>query len=158
MFDTITNLPWHPLVVHAAIVLIPLAALGAVLVAIKSAWNRLHGLIVVVLAFIGAGASVVAKESGEKLASRVGLPVDHAHWGKYVVVSAGLLFLSTAALWWLDRKHPETRPTIAKVLAVVQILLAAVAFTFVVIAGHSGAQAVWGPIVQNTTPGTFPGE
>ena len=90
--------------------------------------------------------------------SRVGLPTDHAQWGKYVVVSAGLLFLSTAALWWLDRKHVEARPTSAKVLAVVQVLLAAVAFTFVVLAGHSGAQAVWGPIVQNTTPGTFPHE
>lgn len=156
MFDTITNLPWHPLVVHAAIVLIPLSALGAVLVAIKAPWNRLHGLIVVVLAFVATGASFVAKESGEALASRVGLPEDHAHWGKYVVVSAGLLFLSTAALWWLDRQHPEARPTYAKVLAVVQILLAAIAFAFVVLAGHSGAQAVWGPIVQNTTPGTFP--
>lgn len=158
MFDTITNLPIHPLVVHASIVLVPLACLGAVLVAVKAHWNRIHGLLVVVTAFIATGASFVAKESGEALSSRVGLPEDHAHWGTYVVVSAGLLFLSTAALWWLDRQHPETRPTIAKVLAVVQIVLAVVAFTFVVLAGHSGAQAVWGPIVENTTPGTFPKE
>lgn len=156
MFDTITNLPWHPLVVHAAIVLIPLSALGAVLVAIKADWNRLHGLIVVVLAFVAAGSSFVAKESGEALASRVGEPEAHAHWGKYVVVSAGLLFLSTAALWWLDRTHVEKRPAYATALAVVQIVIAAIAFTFVVLAGHSGAQAVWGPIIENTTPGTFP--
>lgn len=158
MFDTITNLPWHPLVVHAAIVLLPLAALGAVLVAVKAPWNRLHGVIVVVLAFLAAGSSFVAKESGEALASRVGLPRDHAQWGTYVVLSAGLLFVSTAVLWWLDRTHVESRSTLAKVLAVVQILLAAIAFTFVVLAGHSGAQAVWGPIVENTTPGTFPHE
>lgn len=158
MFDTITNLPWHPLVVHAAIVLLPLAALGAVLVAAKARWNRLHGFLVVAAAFLAAGSSFVAKESGEALASRVGLPADHSRWGTYVVVSAGLLFLSTAALWWLDRTHVDARPTYAKVLAVVQILLAAVAFTFVVLAGHSGAQAVWGPIVENTTPGTFPHE
>jgi hypothetical protein len=25
-----------------------------------------------------------------------------------------------------------------------------------VLAGHSGATAVWGPIIQHTTPGTFP--
>lgn len=156
MFDTITNLPWHPLVVHAAIVLVPLGALGAVLVAIRAEWNRLHGFLVVATTFVAAGSSFVAKESGEKLASRVGLPVDHAHWGKYVVVAAGLLFLSVAALWWLDRTHRETRPAYAKALAVVQIVLAAVAFTVVVIAGHSGAQAVWGPIVANTQPGTFP--
>jgi hypothetical protein len=157
MFDTIANLPVHALVVHAVIVLVPLAAFGAVLVALKASWDRLHGLIVVVLAFIGAGAAYVAKESGESLGSRVGFPSDHTRWGTYVVVSAGLLFLSTAALWWLDRRNPDARPLLAKVLAVVQIVVAAVAFTFVVLAGHSGAQAVWGPIVEHTTPGTFPG-
>jgi hypothetical protein len=156
MFDTITNLPWHPLVVHAAIVLIPLACLGAVLVAVRPEWNRVHGLIVVVTALLATGFSLVAKESGEQLESRVGLPNDHAHWGKYVVVSAGLVFLSTAALWWLDRTHPETRPLAAKVLAVVQVLVAVLAFTLVVLAGHSGAQAVWGPVIEHTTPGTFP--
>jgi hypothetical protein len=154
MFDTIGSLPWHPLVVHAAIVLVPLACLGAVLVAWRARWNRLHGFLVVVTAFVASGASVVAKESGERLASRVGLPTDHAHWGKYVVVTAGLLFLSVAALWWIDRQHVESRPTYGTVLAVVQVVLAAAAFVVIVLAGHSGATAVWGPIIQNTTPGT----
>jgi len=154
MFDTIGNLPWHPLVVHAAIVLVPLACLGAVLVAWRARWNRLHGFLVVATSFVAAGASLVAKESGERLASRVGLPADHAHWGKYVVVTAGLLFLSVAALWWIDRQHVDARPTYGKVLAVVQVVLAALAFVVIVAAGHSGATAVWGPIIQNTTPGT----
>jgi hypothetical protein len=155
VFDTITNLPWHPLVVHAAIVLIPLSCLGAVLVAAKGAWNRLHGFLVLISSFIATGAAFVAKESGEQLASRVGLPEDHARWGTWVVLSAGLLFLSVAALWWLDRSS-EVRTTPMKALAVLQVVLAAVAFTFVVLAGHSGATAVWGPIVEHTTPGTFP--
>ena len=71
------------------------------------------------------------------------------------MLSAGLLFLSVAALWWLDRSS-EVRTTPMKALAVLQVVLAAVAFTFVVLAGHSGATAVWGPIVEHTTPGTFP--
>jgi hypothetical protein len=157
VFDTITNLPWHPLVVHAVIVLLPLSCLGAVLVAVKADWDRLHGFLVLASSFVAAGASVVAKESGEKLASRVGLPADHAQWGKWVVVSAGLLFLSVAALWWLDRRH-AVRSAPMKALAVVQVVVAAVAFTVVVLAGHSGATAVWGPVVQNTQPGTFPSE
>jgi K+-transporting ATPase A subunit len=156
MFDTIGNLPWHPLVVHAVIVLLPLACLGAVLVAWRARWNRLHGFLVVLAAFVASGASLVAKESGERLASRVGLPADHAHWGKYVVISSGLLFLSVAALWWIDRQHTETRPTYAKALAVLQVVLAALAFALVVAAGHSGATTVWGPIIENTTPGTHP--
>ena len=156
MFDTVTNLPWHPLVVHAVIVLLPLACLGAVLTAVRAAWNRTYGFLVLAAAFVAAGSSVVAKESGEKLASRVGLPADHAQWGKWVVVSAGLLFLVVAALWWLDRQHPEARTAVMTALAVAQVVLAVVAFTIVVLAGHSGATAVWGPIVQHTTPGTFP--
>jgi hypothetical protein len=154
VFDTITNLPWHPLVVHAVIVLVPLSCLGAVLVAVKADWNRLHGFLVLASSFVAAGSSVVAKESGEALASRTGVPLEHAQWGKWVVVSAGLLFLSVAALWWLDRRN-DVRSGAMKALAVLQIVLAAVAFTIVVLAGHSGATAVWGPIVENTTPGTF---
>jgi hypothetical protein len=156
VFDTITNLPWHPLVVHAVIVLLPLSALGAVLVAAKADWNRRFGFLVVASSFVAAGSSVVAKESGEKLASRVGLPVDHAQWGKWIVVSSGLLFLSVVALWWLDRTHPESRPTLAKVLVVVQVLVAALALLFAILAGHSGAQAVWGRTIDKTTVGTYP--
>jgi hypothetical protein len=156
VFDTITNLPWHPLVVHAVIVLLPLSCLGAVLVAVRADWNRLHGFLVLASSFVAAGASVVAKQSGEKLASRVGVPLDHSRWGTWVVVSAGLLFLSVAALWWLDRKHRESRTTPMRALAVLQIVLAAVALIIVVLAGHSGATAVWGPIVKHTVPGTFP--
>ena len=156
MFDSIASLPLHPLVVHAVIVLLPLSALGAVLVAIKADWNRRFGFLVVASSFIAAGSSVVAKESGEKLASRIGYPADHAQWGKWIVVSSGLLFLSVVALWWLDRTHPESRPTLAKVLAVVQILLAVLALVFAVLAGHSGAQAVWGRTIDKTTVGTYP--
>lgn len=156
MFDTITNLPWHPLVVHAVIVLLPLACLGAVLVALRAEWDRLHGFLVVAAAFVAAGAALVAKQSGEALASRVGLPVEHAAMGRWVVVAAGLLFLGVAALWWLDRTHTAARTAAMRVLGVVNIALAAVALTTVVLAGHSGATAVWGPIVQHTTPGTFP--
>ena len=156
MFDSIASLPLHPLVVHAVIVLLPLSALGAVLVALKADWNRRFGFLVVASSFIAAGSSVVAKESGEKLASRIGYPADHAQWGKWIVVSSGLLFLSVAALWWLDRKNPEGRPTIAQALAVVQILIAVVALVFAVLAGHSGAQAVWGRTIQNTQVGKFP--
>ena len=156
MFDTITNLPWHPLVVHAVIVLLPLSCLGAVLVALRADWDRLHGFLVVAVSVVAAGASVVAKQSGEQLASRVGVPVEHAAMGKWVVLSAGLLFLGVAALWWLDRQHVEARTTVMRGLAVVNVVLAAAAFTTVVLAGHSGATAVWGPIVQHTTPGTFP--
>ena len=156
MFDTITNLPWHPLVVHAVIVLLPLACLGAVLVAVRADWNRLHGFLVLASAFVATGAAFVAKESGEKLASRVGYPADHADIAKWTPVFAGLLFVAVAALWWWDRTQVDGRATLTKVAAVASVVLALVALGWVIAAGHSGATAVWGKTIENTTPGTFP--
>ncbi|PKQ21842.1 MAG: hypothetical protein CVT65_16395, partial [Actinobacteria bacterium HGW-Actinobacteria-5] len=65
----VLGLPLHPLVVHAAVVLVPLAALGALVVL---AWARArdrYGWLVVAFAVAGAGAAVVARLSGEALAA-----------------------------------------------------------------------------------------
>jgi uncharacterized membrane protein len=154
MFDTIAGLPVHPLVVHAVIVLLPLSALGAVLVAVKQSWNRRYGWLVLLSTFVATGSAFVAKESGEALASRVGFPEDHIEWGEKIpIASLGLLVL-VAALWWLDRSHPDGRTTLAKVVSVLTVLAAAGALALAVLAGHSGATAVWKPIVDNTTPGS----
>jgi len=156
MFDTIGGLPIHALVVHAVIVLLPLACLGGIAIAIRPAWSRRFGVLVVACAFVATGAALVAKESGEKLASRVGYPADHAAIARWTPVFAGLLFLAVAALWWWDRTQVESRQPLTKVAAVATVVLALVALGWVVAAGHSGATAVWGRVIQNTSPGTFP--
>lgn len=155
MFDTIVGLPLHPLVVHAVIVLLPLSALGAVLVAAKQPWDRRYGWLVVLGAFVATGSAFVAKESGEALASRVGFPEDHIEWGSKVPYVAFVLLVAVAVLWWLDRSHPDGRTTAAKAMAVVTVVAAAGALAIAVLAGHSGATAVWKPIVDNTQPGTI---
>jgi uncharacterized membrane protein len=159
MFDTITGLPVHPLVVHAVIVLLPLTALGAIVVAVKPAWNRRYGWLVLAGAVVSFGSAVVAKESGEALASRVGFPADHVDAGGRVPFVALVLFIVIAVLWWLDRRSEE-RDGVGKVVAVASVLVAVVAIVSAVIAGHSGATAVWKPIVDNTSPGQVspPGE
>jgi hypothetical protein len=156
MFDTIGGLPIHALVVHAVIVLLPLACVGAIAIAVKPAWSRTYGLLVVACAFVATGAAFVAKESGEKLASRVGYPADHADIAKWTPVFAGLLFVAVAALWWWDRTQVDGRATLTKVAAVATVVFALVALGWVIAAGHSGATAVWGKTIENTTPGTFP--
>ncbi|MGE0819987.1 MAG: DUF2231 domain-containing protein [Candidatus Nanopelagicales bacterium] len=156
MFDTITGLPIHPLVVHAVIVLLPLACLGAVLVAAKASWNRRYGWLVLAFAFVALGSSVVAKESGEKLASRVGWPEDHIEWGEKIPIAAFGLFVLLVILWWLDRQGAERRTTLAKVVAALVIVAAAGSFALAVLAGHSGATAVWKTTIENTTPGSQP--
>jgi len=155
MFDTILGLPLHPLVVHVVVVLLPLACASAVAVAIVPGWNRRFGILVVGCAFIATGAAVVAKESGEQLASRVGLPITHAAEARWVPVFSGLLFLAVTALWWYDRAQPEGRTATTKAIAVVTIVVAVIGLGWVAVAGHSGATDVWSKVIAKTTPGTY---
>lgn len=156
MLDTITGLPIHPLVVHAVIVLLPLSALGAILVAARQRWDRTYGWLVVLGAFVALGSSVVAKESGEKLASRVGWPEDHIEWGEKIPFAAFGLFVSLALLYWFDRQQTGGRTTLTKVVAALVILVAAGNLALAVLAGHSGATAVWRSTIESTTVGTQP--
>ena len=156
MFDTITGLPIHPLVVHAVIVLVPLSALGAIAVALRARWNRTYGWLVVLGALVATGSAFVAKESGEALASRVGLPAEHAQIARLMPVFAGLMLVAVAALWWYDRGGDDRRTPLRTVLAVVTIVTALLALAWAIRAGHSGATAVWKPIIDSTTPGSLP--
>lgn len=156
MFDTITGLPIHPLVVHAVIVLLPLACLGAVLVAAKASWNRKYGWLVLLCSFVALGSAFVAKESGEKLASRVGWPEDHIEWGEKIPFAAFGLFVLLALLYWFDRQQTGGRTTLTKVVAALVILVAAGNLALAVLAGHSGATAVWRSTIESTTVGTQP--
>lgn len=156
MFDTIAGIPLHPLVVHAVIVLLPLSCLGAVLVAAKASWNRSYGWLVLACTLVATGSAFVAKESGEKLASRVGWPEDHIEWGEKIPLASLALLVLVAVLWWLDRSRPDGRTGLGKAVAVLTVLAAAGCLVLAVLAGHSGATAVWQPVVDNTTVGSVP--
>jgi uncharacterized membrane protein YidH (DUF202 family) len=143
--------------VHGVIVLVPLAALGAILIAVRSDWSRRYGWLVVITAFVAAGSAFVAKESGEQLASRVSLPVEHADIARFMPAFAGLLFLAVTALWWYDRGGDDRGSRTRTILAVLTVVAAVLALFWVVRAGHSGATAVWGKTIEGTTPGSFPG-
>ena len=57
----------HPLVVHAVVVLLPLAALGVVALAVRPAWRGRFGVLVVVIAALATAAVPLATDSGESL-------------------------------------------------------------------------------------------
>jgi hypothetical protein len=69
--DQILGLPAHPLLVHIPVVLVPLATVGAVLVAVKASWRRSLAVVVAVLAVGGAVGVLLATQSGEALEERV---------------------------------------------------------------------------------------
>ena len=67
MFDTIGGLPVHALVVHAVVVLGPLAAVMLVAYTLKASWRRGLRWPTLALAAISAASAAVATSSGESL-------------------------------------------------------------------------------------------
>lgn len=165
-FDTITGLPVHALVVHAVVVLLPLACVGAIAMAIRPDWSRRYGLFVIGGGAISTVAAYIARESGEQLASRVGWQNIERHQtlGNWVVWVGLLVTVLTLALWWTDRADPVvagrahslSRSAVGKVLAFAVIAAALGAGAQTVLAGHSGSAAVWEQVIKNTVPGSQP--
>ncbi|MDQ5974671.1 MAG: hypothetical protein QG661_1880 [Actinomycetota bacterium] len=155
LFDTVGGIPVHALVVHAVVVLVPLAAIGAVLMAVRPSFSRRFGSLVVIIAGIGAAASLVAKESGEQLALRVGEPDPHVELGDVMPLFASGLLVLVLVFWLFDRGIPanRSRPAWLVVLAVVMVIGAVAATWWTIRVGDSGAKAVWEPILQVSQPG-----
>jgi hypothetical protein len=69
---TVNGLAAHPLVIHAVVVLLPLAAAGTLLVAARPTWRRNLGVPVFLLALVGALAVPIATETGDQLKRALG--------------------------------------------------------------------------------------
>ncbi len=157
MFDLIAGLPVHILIVHLAVVLIPLSAIGAILIAARPKALRLFGAATVIGATVGVLASVIATLSGNQLAERVGWPSEHANYGE-IFPFAALAFLLLLIVFWLyARGVPlnRNRPLWLKVFGAVLIVAAIGISYFTVLTGYSGSKATWSEIVESTEPGTF---
>jgi len=151
LFDTLSGLPVHPLVVHAVVVLVPLAALGGVLMALWRSFSRRFAPLVVIVAAVGAGSALVAKESGEQLSVRVGgAPPTHMQLGTWMPLIAGVLFVLILLFWLVDRGIPlnRPRPLFLTLLGLALILVAAFATYWTIRVGHSGSEAVWNQLLS----------
>jgi hypothetical protein len=168
MFDKIGNLPLHPLVVHAAVVGIPLAALLAFLFAFPKtrAWARWPLAIVVV----GATAvTYVAKQSGLAFEAALGIkpgnPVGdlilkHSQLANqlfYIMIVFSVIGLLNVFLV-SRRTSPSgeggaSQSVIIRIgLPILLVLVAAVALIWVVRVGDLGAHAVWNPTAPPLIP------
>ena len=151
----INGVPLHPLVVHAVVVLGPLAALTGLAYAFVPRWRWLLRWPLVVLAVVTAAASLLAVAAGEDLlASRPELaPIvaEHEEDGELLrTVSLVYVLVSGLAAWALGgvsalasgKGARETRfgIPVAVLLAVGAVALLVTAY----LAGDSGAKAVWG--------------
>lgn len=152
MFDLINGLPVHPLVVHAVVVLLPLATLGTLALAVRPAWRRRYGTLVVACAAVATVLIPVATSSGEALEKHVGDPGRHAELGDQLIWFAIPMLLLAAAMWWLDRRAVRaesgsgTAPGAGLVRTVTVLAVVAALATSVQVyrVGDSGARAAWG--------------
>ena len=70
MFDQITGLPAHPLIVHAAVVFTPLLIAVGLLYVVIPPLRRRIGWVLVILSLIAPAVVFAAKESGAKFKER----------------------------------------------------------------------------------------
>ena len=157
MFDSINGVPIHALIVHVAIVLIPLSAIGAILIAARPKALRLFGAATVIGAAVGAVATVISKTSGQNLSQRVGWPQEHVDYGNIFPIAAVAFLLLLVVFWLIARGVPlnRNRPLWLKVFGAA-LILAAIGITYLtVLTGFSGASATWTKPIENTQPGTF---
>ncbi|MBU6244930.1 MAG: hypothetical protein KGP12_06905 [Actinomycetales bacterium] len=151
--DLILGLPVHPLVVHFAVVLLPLAAAALIAIVVVPKWRRPFGWVVLAGLLAGAGASLLAKESGEAFAARVGWPTEHASLGDRLPLVAIVLFVVAAAWFWLQLREAKAGRKRAGILtviaAIVSCILAVAAIVLTVVVGHTGAAAVWEGRIQD---------
>ena len=156
--DTIFGLPTHVLIVHATVVLLPIAVLGAVVLVLRRSVIHRLGWITVLVAGVGTAAAWVSRGSGEQLASRVGYPQPHVDYGDDLPIHASVFFVLVLVYWLVARGIPGNRPRPWWVIALaVAVLLGALGLLVsTVVTGHSGAEATWGAIIENTRPGQIP--
>jgi cytochrome b involved in lipid metabolism len=147
IFDSITGLPMHPLVVHFAVVLLPLAAIMLIALFFVPKWRAAFGWLTMAGLIVGTVAAFVAKQTGEAFAAHVGLPRDHAVWGDALVVVAVVLVIAAGVWFWLQRPVATSvakgRAPAIRAIGILAVVLAAAATVMTVVVGHSGATAVW---------------
>src|SRR4051812_36195791 len=68
---TLDGIPAHPLLVHAVVVLLPLAAVGAIALAVRPQWRRKYSWPVLGLTVAGVGAVPLAQKAGEQLQKKL---------------------------------------------------------------------------------------
>ncbi len=158
--NTIFGLPAHPLLVHIPVALIPLCAIGAVMMVFSPRWRRRIGWVVVVLAGVTVVASQLAIGSGESLEESVNesaLLERHVELGETFLWFVLLFFLAVLGfmIWdTLERRKgaasgegpdgpKRSRAPLAIVLSIAVLVTATAATARVYQVGHSGAKAVW---------------
>lgn len=156
MFEKFLGLPAHPLVIHAAVVFVPLLVIAGLVHAFVPRVRSRVGWAALLLAVVAPATAFVATQSGEELEKVLvaknyppqilGQVNEHQSYGNLTLWFTLGLGLSTALLVVATSTHPRvTRlpwwvPLASTAGIVVFGILSAV---YIYLTGESGAEAVW---------------
>lgn len=164
MFDSVGELPAHPLFVHAPIVLMPLLTLFALVLAARPAWRRQIGFALPALSAVLAAATLLARESGFGLEEFKG---DFApNLDKHISLAnttlgfiVGLLVISIAMVV-ADRRSgqggPDWLSQAALALVSLSVVVAGLATVWMFRTGHEGARLHWKGTVPESMASLLP--
>jgi hypothetical protein len=164
--DTVLGLPVHVLIVHFAVVLVPLGALALLAAGWKQEWRKRYLLPIALVAIVGAGAAMVAAQSGEALQSSLSRTAeasgyqlssnaggesdnalgDHPEQGNMAEIVSILLAGAVTGFFVLEtwgHQYIEVTATHTRGAYALCSVLAVLAIAAMIAAGHSGATLVW---------------
>ena len=148
-------MPIHPLVVHAVVVFVPLAALSAIAFVVPK-WRWLARWPALILTLGATAASYVATLSGDQLMEDRGLNTPlvrtHEEWGERLMLAMWVFAALVIVAFWVlphvtrlsgGKDRPARVAALATPLTILVPLAAVVVLVLVVITGDAGAKAVW---------------
>ncbi|HWB35619.1 MAG TPA: hypothetical protein VHA75_06300 [Rugosimonospora sp.] len=154
MFDRIGGLPAHPLIVHAAVVFVPLLVLLTLGYALLPKLRSRLDWATAALAVLAPLTVFLARESGKRFEVNLygnNIPAQvtkHFNYGTklfvFVLILGGLALLMVVIQEGRRRGRFTVPGPIALVVTVLAALSVVPAGIYVYLTGESGAHAVWG--------------
>lgn len=154
--ESLAGLPAHPLLVHGAVVLVPLAILGFIAVGWRDAWRDRYLLPVVLVAIAGWALAFLATQSGEpmedhvrQLATAAGQPRprfgEHPELGNTAALLSFVFMLAVGGVFALGQWVPSAKSSKRAMLGAyaVSTVIGIVALAWMIQAGHTGAKLAW---------------
>lgn len=151
MLETIFGLPTHPLIVHATVVFVPMAAATVFLAAVWPRFRAWAGWGPLVISVVAVVLTPLSTSSGESFEHQLGgsrLIDEHRHLADLLIWWVVPLAVLAAALHWLHtfrggQPHRAGDRVLSIALLVLPVVVAVGTLVQVVLVGHSGAQAAW---------------
>lgn len=146
----LAGLPAHPLVVHAAVVLIPMIALLIAAAPFVAPLRQKYSLHLVVAGAVAVVIGLIASNTGESfehaLAEENAMLEQHAELGDSISIFTVATLAAAALIWWSQRAAASGKDlgkAVTTTIAAFAVLVGVATTAQIVRIGHSGAKTVW---------------